>query len=176
PVRSVGREVRKVREVRAVLRVLWVREVREFEVRGSRCSRTARTSRTHRTREPGRTHRTPRTSRTLRTLRSECDRVYLTGAVKKNEKPPPIVVPAPFSSSVAIVRPSEPNTRTAGAIAYDALPEISLRSRSPIGISGTSERRHARLKPPETTTFSLTSMPAPTPVNHAPRVKYPAAP
>jgi hypothetical protein len=77
---------------------------------------------------------------------------YFDALMKKNDTPPAIVRPAPFSSSVLIVRAVDPNTRTAGVSAYDAPPEISLRSRSPSGMPGTSDRRHARLKLPNIVT------------------------
>src|SRR5262249_35276857 len=101
---------------------------------------------------------------------------FVDGAAKKNETPPPTTVPAPFSSSVAIVRASEPKTRIDGVSPYERLPDSSLRSRSPRGTSGVSARRQERLNPPETAVRSVRTTPTPAPVNHAPRVKYPVAP
>src|SRR5947207_13108544 len=103
-------------------------------------------------------------------------RAHFTAAplASTNEAPPATVVPAPFSSSVARVRPIDPNTWTAPVTAYEAPPETSLRSRSPIGTPGTSARRQARVKLLNADTRAFTAYDPPMPVNHAPRVKYPA--
>src|SRR4051812_23481290 len=90
---------------------------------------------------------------------------------KKIETPPPIEVPAPFSSRVAKVRPSVPNTLTVGRTAYETLAESSFRSRSDRGTSGMSLVRHARLTPTLAPTFGVTVKPAATPLNHNPGEK-----
>ena len=90
---------------------------------------------------------------------------------KKIDSPPLIDVPAPFSSSVANVRPMEPKTLIPGRNAYEAPPEISLRSRSDIGTSGVSVLRHARLTPTLAFVLSLTPKPTATPLNQRPGEK-----
>ena len=89
------------------------------------------------------------------------DVVYGRGAAlaKKIDSPPLIDVPAPFCSSVATVCPMEPKTLMVGRNAYDAPPDISLRSRSDSSTSGVSVLRHARLTPTLAFVLSLTANP-----------------
>ena len=90
---------------------------------------------------------------------------------KTIDSPPLIDVPAPFSSSVANVRPIEPKTLMVGRKAYEAPPEISLRSRSDNSTSGVYVVRHARLTPTLAFVLSLMANPAATPLNQRPGEK-----
>src|SRR5260221_2284451 len=71
---------------------------------------------------------------------------------KMNATPPLSVVPAPLTSDVAIVRPSDPNTAICGRTTYDAPPERSRRSRErPVKAS----LAHARLNDSDTASRGL---------------------